>query len=47
MKARGGSEILMEGLQKYVIPPADLRLIINGCEENQIDPQYKYILWQL
>jgi glycosyltransferase involved in cell wall biosynthesis len=47
MRARGGSEILMEGLQKHVAPPADLRLIINGCEEKDIDPQYKYILWQL
>lgn len=47
MKARGGTEILMEGLQKHVSPPSDLRLILTGCEAKDLEDGYKYILWQL
>jgi glycosyltransferase involved in cell wall biosynthesis len=47
MKARGGTEILMEGLSKYVTPPQDLRLILTGAKAEELPEGYKYILWQL
>lgn len=47
MKARGGTEILMEGLSKHVTPPEDLKLILTGCKTEDLPDGYKYILWQL
>lgn len=47
MKARGGTEILMEGLSRHVTPPADLKLIMTGCNASDLQDGYKYVLWQL
>lgn len=47
MKARGGTEIQLEGLSKYLAPPpADARIILNGCDLDLLEDGYKYILWQ-